>query len=312
MSFRLFIYYCAVLGGCAAFVGWGLGRLADIEHHILDQAVKALYLGMMVALALGLLDALWNGRAGRIGGLLQCVAVAVLVGSLGGFVGGLLGQELYAATGLTFFYLTGWIITGALVGAAPGVFDYLRSILANENSGGPRRKVLRGVLGGAVGGLLGAVLSLLLEGAGKNVLGKTEGFWMPSATGFVALGLCIGLLIGLAQVILKEAWLKVEAGFRPGRELILSKAEVTIGRGEGNDLGLYGDPGVDKSHARIVQDGDDWLLVDYSTGGATYLNGQPIVGPTALRSGDEIRMGRSVLRFNERRKHVVAPELRSQ
>ena len=31
MSFRLFIYYCAVLGGCAAFVGWGLGRLADIE-----------------------------------------------------------------------------------------------------------------------------------------------------------------------------------------------------------------------------------------------------------------------------------------
>src|SRR4051812_36468592 len=121
MSFRLFIYYCAVLGGCAAFVGWGLGRLADIEHHIIEQAVKALYLGMVVALALGLLDALWNGHAGQIGGLLQRVGVAVLVGSLGGFIGGFFGQALFAATDLTLFYLTGWIITGALVGAAPGV-----------------------------------------------------------------------------------------------------------------------------------------------------------------------------------------------
>src|SRR5439155_25558325 len=137
----------------------------------------------------------------------------------------------------------------------------------------------------------GAVLSLLLEASGKGILGKTEGFWMPSATGFVALGLCIGLLIGLAQVILKEAWLKVEEGFRPGRELILSKAEVTIGRGEGSDLGLYGDPGVDKSHARLVQQGDGWLLIDNSAGGTTYLNGQPILGATPLRSGDEIRMG---------------------
>jgi hypothetical protein len=218
-----------------------------------------------------------------------------------------LGQVLYAATGKDQFYVTGWIITGALVGAAPGLFDYLSSVLLRENSGGPRRKVLRGVLGGAVGGLLGAVLSLRLEAAGRDVLGQTESFWMPSATGFVALGLCIGLLIALAQVILKEAWLKVEEGFRPGRELILAKAQVTIGRGEGNDLGLYGDPGVDKFHARIVQQGDRWLLVDYSAGGATYLNGRLINGPTPLRSGDEIRMGRSVLRFKERRKHVASP-----
>src|SRR5438105_349362 len=148
MSFRLFIYYCAVLGGCAALVGWALGRAADIEHHVMDQAVKALFLGMVVALALGLLDALWNGHAGRLGGLVQRVIVAVVIGSLGGFLGGLLGQVLYAATGKDLVYLAGWIITGALVGAAPGVFDYLSSVLLGENSGGPRRKVLRGVLGG--------------------------------------------------------------------------------------------------------------------------------------------------------------------
>ena len=59
--------------------------------------------------------------------------------------------------------------------------------------------------------------------------------------GFVALGMCIGLLIGLAQVILKEAWVRVEAGFRAGREMILSKPEVTIGRAESCDIGLFGD-----------------------------------------------------------------------
>ena len=35
------------------------------------------------------------------------------------------------------------------------------------------------------------------------------------AIGLVILGLCIGLLIGLAQVILKEAWVKVEGASGP-------------------------------------------------------------------------------------------------
>src|SRR5262245_31300037 len=306
MSFRLFIYYCAVLGGCAAFVGWVLGRIADIGHHVTDQAVKALFLGMVIALALGMLDALWNGHARRTGALLQRVGVAVAVGCIGGFVGGLFGQALYSATGWRFFQVTGWIITGALVGAAPGAFDYLHSSLVGENGNGPMRKVLRGVIGGSIGGLLGSVLFLLLVAGGEGILGKSEGFWMPSATGFVVLGLCIGLLIGLAQVILMEAWLKVEEGFRPGRELILAKAEVTIGRGEGSDLGLYGDPGVEKSHARILQKGDRWLLVDDSPASTTYLNGQRLNGPTPLCSGDEIRMGRNVLRFKERRKRIAS------
>ena len=75
--------------------------------------------------------------------------------------------------------------------------------------------------------------------------------WTPSAAGFVALGLCIGLLIGAAQVILKEAWVKVEEGFRPGRELIVSKGEIVIGRAESCDVGLFGDNAVERTHARI-------------------------------------------------------------
>jgi FHA domain len=306
MSFRLFIYYCAVCGGCAAFIGWVLGRMAPVEHHVLGEAVKGMFLGMVVALALGLIDALWIGHA-RAGRMIRHVGAAVGIGSVGGFVGGFFGQALYIATGLGFFVILGWIITGFLIGAAPGGFDYIRSTLANADARGPMRKVLRGVIGGAVGGFLGSTFYLLLEAVWKSILRDKEGtFWSPSATGFVILGLCIGLLIGLAQVILKEAWLKVESGFRPGRELILGKAETVIGRAEGCDLGLFGDQGVEKTHARIIRKGDRWLLVDDSSSGSTLLNGRRINGPTPLEAGDEIRLGRNVIRFEERRKKVAS------
>ena len=109
-------------------------------------------------------------------------------------------------------------------------------------------------------------------------------------------------MIGAAQVILKEAWVKVEAGFRPGRELIVAKAEIVIGRAESCDIGLFGDNAVERTHARILRRDDRYVLVDADTPGGTYLNGQRITEPSPLRSGDEIRVGRNLLRFRERRK----------
>jgi len=33
MSFRWFIYYCALCGGCAAYLGWALGKFAHVEEY---------------------------------------------------------------------------------------------------------------------------------------------------------------------------------------------------------------------------------------------------------------------------------------
>jgi pSer/pThr/pTyr-binding forkhead associated (FHA) protein len=120
--------------------------------------------------------------------------------------------------------------------------------------------------------------------------------------GFAALGACLGLLIGLAQVVLKEAWLRVEAGFRAGRELIISRDAVTIGRAESCDVGLFGDNGIEKVHARIVRQDGRYVLTDADTPGGTYLNDERITEPVELRSGDTIRVGRSIIRFQERQK----------
>jgi hypothetical protein len=304
MSFRLFIYYCALCGGGGAYVGWALGRALAAPSGTLAQGIKGLFLGLAVALALGLVDALWNLSLRRLLLILGRVLTAVLVGSMGGLLGGLLGQVLYERSPQGVYKVLGWTLTGLLIGLSLGVFDLMIGVLQGQDPRGALRKVRNGVLGGTVGGLLGGGLDLALHGAFADLLADkpVERLWSPSAWGFVALGACIGLLIGLAQVILKEAWIKVEAGFRPGRELLLTKPEVTLGRAEGCDVGLFGDAAVEQLHARIRRAGNAFVLSDAGTASGTYVNGQLLRGPRELRGGDRIRVGRCVLCFGERRK----------
>jgi hypothetical protein len=302
MSFRLFIFYCSLCGAWAGFAGWAVGRFAEFDAAM-KAGVRGLYLGLLVALALGIVDALWNFSLRQVGSLLMRVFVIVGVGGLGGFVGGYVGQTLYGPTEQALYLVLGWTLTGLLIGAAIGAYDYLVCLMLGRDRRGARRKLLNGIMGGTAGGLLGGLLYQYLGETWSGLFKpKAEDLWSPSAVGFVVVGACIGLLIGLAQVILKEAWVRVEAGFRRGRELILSKAETTIGRAESCDIGLFGDPAVERLHARIIQQGGRYLIADAGTAGGTYLNDDRVIQPLPLHSGDAIRLGNCILRFSERRK----------
>jgi hypothetical protein len=301
MSFRLFVYYCALSGGFAAFVGWLFGRFATGRDPVGEAGIKGLFLGMFVALALSLLDTVMSlttsKREAQLG-----ILVAVLVGGFGGLMAAMFGQGLYGSLNHWIFLLIGWTLTGLLIGASIGAYSFLTRLLRDEDIKPAWGKLRKGLLGGTAGGALGGVVFLLFRAIFVGIFGGKEGLWSPSATGFVALGACIGLAIGLAQVIMKEAWLKVEAGFRAGREIILSKNEITIGRAETCDIGLFGDPAVERVHARIVQEGGRYLLSDEGTGSGTQLNGERVTAPTPLKQGDRIQIGRAVLSFGERRK----------
>jgi hypothetical protein len=185
-----------------------------------------------------------------------------------------------------------------------GVFDLLAALVRNQETGGPWRKMINGLIGGTAGGALGGLCYAYLGGVWRTMFkDKPEDrVWSPSSWGFVILGMCIGLLIALAQVILKEAWIKVEAGFRKGREQILSKQTIIIGRAERCDIGLFGDMQVEKIHCRISRRGSDYILTDEGSASGTFVNEERLYGPRALRSGDRIRLGRCVLRFGERAK----------
>jgi hypothetical protein len=171
------------------------------------------------------------------------------------------------------------------------------------------RKIKSGLLGGAIGGILGGIVSVVLHSSWRDLFVGKEAhlLWSPSATAFAALGACIGLMIGLTQVILKEAWIRVVAGFRPGRELILTRERMTIGRAENCDIGLFGDPGVDRMHAYIDRQGQDFILNDAGSLTGTYVNDVPVREPRLLHTGDLIRVGRSLLRFGERTRRAASP-----
>src|SRR5262245_45744644 len=110
MSFRLFIYYCAIVGGFAALVGWMLGRLVYPAEPVVQAGVRGMFLGMAVALGLGLVDALWHLTLRRLGQVLVRAFTGLGVGAVGGFVGGMLGQLLYQETGLFVFFVFGWVL----------------------------------------------------------------------------------------------------------------------------------------------------------------------------------------------------------
>lgn len=308
MSFRLFVYYCAAWGAAAALFGWVLGRLIEGDSVLLAAALQGMALGLFLAFGLGLVDALAAGSQRDTTSLGVRLTIALMVGTVGGLFGGFVGQAFYQLSRWSALLVFGWTLTGLLIGAAPCLFDFLGAVMRNEERRGARRKLRNGLIGGAVGGVIGGSLSLLLHGLWAGIFkdSEAESLWSPSATGFVALGACIGLAVSLAQVMLREAWLRVEAGFRPGRQLLLTRPETTIGRAESCDVGLFGDAAVDKVHAKIVRQGNQWLVTDSGTASGTLVNGQRLTGPTPLRAGDRIQVGNSVLAFDMKTREAAA------
>jgi hypothetical protein len=307
MSFRNFIYYCALCGGWAAFIVWVVQEvtvkraLGDKSVYVQTSIIGAM-LGLMLALVVGTLDALLNSVSVQ---RFIRVFICVFVGLFGSLLASLLGESLFQGSGgVAAFKVLGWTIVGIVIGVSIGIFDLLRAVSAGEGMRQAIRKIINGIIGGGIGGFIGGFVQVFFGtiplGEGVTLKDKLPRFAL--ATGLVILGMCIGLLIGLAQVLLKEAWVRVEQGFRAGRELILSKPDTTVGRAESCDIGLFGDSNIEKMHARIVLKGDRYMLVDVNSPGGTFLNGQRISGPTPLSSGDMIGVGRSMLRFEERAK----------
>src|SRR5437870_4867986 len=95
MSFKMFIYYCAVCGGWAAFVAWFpalyiLGGRA-VTSPLLQTILIAGILGVLVAGAVGAVDAFLNAAGAE---RLARVGVCLGAGVLGSLLGGLIGQSL--------------------------------------------------------------------------------------------------------------------------------------------------------------------------------------------------------------------------
>ncbi|HEX3315577.1 MAG TPA: FHA domain-containing protein [Gemmataceae bacterium] len=307
MSFRLFVYYAALIGAWTAMLGWLLGRwLTDRfigPNDLVSQTgVRALSLGVTVAFGLGLLDALWNLGWRNILQVLGRLAVAIVLGGLGGLAGGALAQYLVLWTPQheIAYGVAGWSLVGLAIGASISAFEFLSGRF-DPSIRHATGKFLKCMVGGALGGLIGGTVALFVRDAWLRLFADKQAdlLWTPSALGFVALGLFIGLLVALVQVVLKDAWIRVERGFRPGREMILSKNKIVIGRAESSDIAMFGDPAVEMTHAVLFHHGSEYAVQDAGSKAGTFVNDMRISERTVLHSGDLIRVGQNVMRFSE-------------
>jgi len=80
-----------------------------------------------------------------------------------------------------------------------------------------------------------------------------------------------------------------------GKRLKLEKEELTIGRGSDVDITIDRDS-VSRRHAKIVQSGNQYAIIDLGSTNGTYVNDEPISERT-LRDGDLVKIGNAIYKF---------------
>jgi hypothetical protein len=292
MSLARLVYYSAVIGGWAAFLGWLVAECLVLRGQgagggrvdfslIMAGALVGGAIGAGINVLAGISNTQWKQVAKRI-------AAGLVVGSLGGAVGIFLGNLIYLLYPVSLMRALGFMVLGLGVGVVDGLYERSAS------------KIRNGVIGGLIGGLAGGILfdpltTVISSGAGIAA----------RATAFVILGICIGALIGLTQVVFRQAWLTVLDGYRPGRQLILSQGVTILGRGDHLPLPFMGPNNreLEAEHARIARQADgSYTIEDNRSKLGLSVNHQSVQQGCPLRDGDVIKLGGNFIRFNERRR----------
>jgi FHA domain len=92
-------------------------------------------------------------------------------------------------------------------------------------------------------------------------------------------------------VVVKSPELHVGSGFE------LDSSQLTIGRGQQNDVALSDDEYASARHARLEPRQDGVWIQDLGSTNGTYLNGARLERPRRLTSGDIVRVGDTDLRY---------------
>jgi hypothetical protein len=269
----------------------------------------ALLLFPLVAGMIGLFVGAADGLVCRLPRrALLCGVVGLFVGVVGGFVCSILANLAYAPLnhlamkqagdsfggGLpTFGFVIqmvgrslAWCLAGLAMGLGQGIA--LRS----------KRLLIYGLLGGVVGGLLGGLffdpIDLILLGTDKP-----SAHW-SRLIGFALIGANVGGMIGVVELLARDAWLRMTQGPLTGKEFLLFKDVMNVGSSPRSDIYLFNDPQVAEQHAVFRAVGDE---CEIEAGDRVYpvlLNNRPV--PRArLRHGDNVTIGRTVFVFQRRK-----------
>ena len=84
-----------------------------------------------------------------------------------------------------------------------------------------------------------------------------------------------------------------------GEDFELNSAQLTIGRGNQNDIAISTDEYASARHARFEPRQDGVWVQDLGSTNGTYLNGTRLDRPRRLSRGDIVRIGETDLRYEQ-------------
>jgi uncharacterized protein YegL len=261
------------------------------SNNPFEAFARAWGLGMLLGLSLGaallIAENVW-GLRGRWWRDLNWVPLgAALLGALGAIVGQLVYGFLPDSPTSRAW---GWAILGAAVGAMLGLADRSKT------------KAGRGAFGGFAGGLAGG---LVFDFLSKFLtIGAGDTGTLARVVGLAVLGFAVGLMVQVVQQALKTAWLSgITTGPYEGKQYILGKPVVTVGRSDGNDIGLYRETNLGLKAGAFNFNAGRWSYA----GEALQINGSSSTN-AMLTSGDTIRLGDTEFVFEDKGNPKVQPE----
>jgi hypothetical protein len=278
-----------------------LSRQQTVSAILMFPLIAGL-VGLMIGAVEGIVCRTWSRAAwsaaiglliGVVGGGLSTVA--------GGFIYGLLGlaagnSDPQAGLGAFLFQMfrrgLAWTIAGMAMGLGQGFA--LKS---------PKLK-FNGFVGGMVGGLIGGLLFDPINFiflADDGVLGAE----LSRAIGFSVIGGAVGVMIGLTDMLTRDAWLKVAKGVLQGKEFSFSRTPIRLGSSPKNEIYLFKDLKVSAFHAEIRKLRDTYEIVDLGSETGTLVDGVR-VERARLNDGARIGIGTSEFQYFTREKKAAA------
>lgn len=261
----------------AALIGLGIGATDGIVCRMPQRAIVGGLVGALV---------------GFVGGLVSGVLAGVIYTPLTNAAQSQMAAASATSRSVGFFLqmvarMFAWTFAGAAMGLGQGIA--LRS----------GRLVSYGFLGGVIGGMLGG---LLFDPLDMVVLGADRvGAEWARLIGFAVIGASVGAMIGVVELLTRDAWLRMIEGPLAGKEFLMFRDVMNIGASPKSEIYLFNDPKVAQTHATIRIVGDECEITARDRVHPLLINGSA-VRTSRLRHGDRIHIGDTSFLFEQRQR----------
>jgi hypothetical protein len=264
--------------------------------------VVAGFVGLLIGAVEGIIcrtfaRAAWCGGIGLMTGLIAGAISVILAGmaySLIGMLGS--GMAVNASAGAFTLQMfrrgLAWTLAGMGMGLGQGFALKSGKLKLNGFIGG--------MVGGLIGGLLFDPITLLLSNPELM-----QGAGLSRGVGIMIVGGAVGLMIGLTDLLTRDAWLKVVTGPLRGKEFSFSRTPIRLGSSPKNDIYLFKDATIEPFHAVINKLRDTYEIADESSTGGVFINGQRMARSHRLNDGDLIQIGESQFKYSTRERQTA-------